>query len=41
MFLLASVVLESQIWGLGFGMGAFVVFAGLWFGYPMLKRGRQ
>jgi Family of unknown function (DUF6328) len=38
MFLLASVVLESHIWGLGFGMGAFMVFAGLWFGYPMLTR---
>ena len=38
MFLLASVVLESQIWGFGFGMGAFMVFAGLWFVYPMLTR---
>jgi hypothetical protein len=41
MFLLASVVLESQIWGLVFGIGAFMVFAGLWFGYPMLTRQRK
>jgi hypothetical protein len=38
MFLLTSVVLESQIWGFRFGMGAFMVFAGLWFVYPMLTR---
>jgi hypothetical protein len=38
MYLLASVVLESQTWGMGFGLGALIVFAGLWFVYPMLKR---
>jgi hypothetical protein len=41
MFFLASVVLESQIWGLVFGIGAFMVFSGLWFGYPMLTRQRK
>jgi hypothetical protein len=36
MFLLGSVVLESQGWGAAIGTGAFVIFAGLWFAYPLL-----
>jgi hypothetical protein len=41
MFLLASVVLESQSWGAALGIGAFILFAGLWFGYPMLTRAEK
>jgi hypothetical protein len=41
MFLLASVVLESQSWGAALGIGAFILFAELWFGYPMLTRAEK
>jgi hypothetical protein len=36
MFLLGSVVLESQGWGVATGVAAFVVFGSLWFAYPFL-----
>ena len=38
MFLIGSVVLESELWGTVLGLVAFIVVAGLWFGYPMLRR---
>jgi hypothetical protein len=38
MFLVGSVVLESQAWGAILGLGAATVFASLWFGYPVLTR---
>jgi hypothetical protein len=37
MFLLGSVVLESHAWGAAMGAVAICVFAGLWFGYPLLQ----
>ena len=38
MFLVGSVVLENQAWGAVLGLGAAIVFASLWFGYPILTR---
>ena len=38
MFLIGSVVLESELWGTALGLLAFIVVAGLWFGYPVLRR---
>jgi hypothetical protein len=41
MFLIGSVVLESELGGAALGLVAFIVVAGLWFGYPMLRRNQH
>jgi Family of unknown function (DUF6328) len=41
MFLIGSVVLESEAGGTALGLMAFLVVAGLWFGYPMMCRKRE
>jgi Family of unknown function (DUF6328) len=41
MFLIGSVVLESEHWGMVLGLLAFITVAGLWFGYPMLSVSRR
>jgi Family of unknown function (DUF6328) len=40
MFLIGSVVLESEHWGMVLGLLAFIAVAWLWFGYPMLTVSR-
>jgi hypothetical protein len=41
MFLLGSVVLESEVWGATLGLVALCLFAGLWFGYPMMQASKS
>lgn len=38
MFLIGSVVLESELWGMVLGLLTLIAVAGLWFGYPLMSR---